>query len=152
MSIDNPTPGIQLFQYFTLKIQRQVHNSRSYVKFNTLSTRVPSPWSRLWIRQKYKVTTCVRLTSPSLNVNSTVLPFRGYRSFKMWPRKSKVNAIASGHIVGPISYCYRRLCTMVNTIWPDIFIQNSPSAIIKFCNTFNVKINYYQWNDFNMKK
>ena len=41
MSIVHPTPGIQLFQNFTLKIQDQGHCSMSHSESNIVSTNIP---------------------------------------------------------------------------------------------------------------
>ena len=83
--VDPPIPGIQQFQYFTMKIQGLEGHGwgqslKSQCKCNILSTRIP-------------FVPCQR-----------ALPFLRYSIFKIWPWKSKVNVIPEGHIVGTTPY------------------------------------------------
>ena len=81
MSIDPPIPEILHFQNLTLKIQSQNHSSRSYSRYNTLSTHIPIVpcWS--------------------------AFPYLGYSYFKIWHWKFKVEVmgevIVGSHNMGP---------------------------------------------------
>ena len=81
MSIDPPIPEILHFQILTLKIQSQSHSSRSYSRYNTLSTHIPIVpcWS--------------------------AFPYMGYSYFKIWHWKFKVEVmgevIVGSHNMGP---------------------------------------------------
>ena len=81
MSIDPPIPEILHFQNLTLKIQSQSHSSRSYSRYNTLSTHIPIVpcWS--------------------------AFPYLGYSYFKIWHWKFKVEVmgevIVGSHNMSP---------------------------------------------------
>ena len=69
MLIVHPTPGIQLFQILTFKIQGQGYSSRSHSGFNILSTHIPFVLCQL------------------------TLPFLRCSFCKIWPLKSKVKVM-----------------------------------------------------------
>ena len=81
MSIDPPIPEILHFQNLTLKIQSQSQSSRSYSRYNTLSTHIPIVpcWS--------------------------AFPYLGYSYFKIWHWKFKVEVmgevIVGSHNMSP---------------------------------------------------
>ena len=81
MSIDPPIPERLRFQNLTLKIQSQSHSSRSYSRYNTLSTHIP--FVPCW----------------------SALPYLGYSYFKIWHWKFKVKVMgevkAGSHNMSP---------------------------------------------------
>ena len=118
MPIGSLLHDIQHYQNWTLKIQGQGHSSKSYGRYNILSTHIPFvpcqsallflrysvfkiwPW-KAKVMGEVKVQshnvgqTSFRLTSLSFHA----LPFLRYSYLKIWPWKSKVKVIAIGHSV-----------------------------------------------------
>ena len=79
----------------------------------------PWPWKRArsWVTSKFKVTT--RVQHPieshpfdSMSIHTLITMVELF--FKIWPLKSKVKAIAQGHIVGMTSY---RLISLFVPCW-----------------------------------
>ena len=138
MSIDPPIPEILHFQNLTLKIQSQSHSSRSYSRYNTLSTHIPIVpcWSafpylgysyfKIWY-WKFKVEVMGEVIVGSHNIQSTHIPFipsqlgipfLSYDFFKIWPWKSRGQGHgwghSSNHNVGLTSYRLTSLSFHVN--------------------------------------
>ena len=106
MSIGPPIPEIQHFQSLTLKIQGQVHSSRSQRRYTTLSIHI--------------------LFVPC----QSSLPFLRYSIFKVWPWKSKVKVIAQGHKEGIPPYRFISFSFHVNRP-PIPEIQHFQSLTLK---------------------
>ena len=94
MSIDAPITEILRFQNLTLKIQSQSHSSRSYSRYNTLSTHIP----------------CVPCWS--------ALPYLGYSYFKIWHWKFKVK------VMGKVKVGSHNMSPTFNMVPSDPFMSH----------------------------